>query len=678
MNKKICSLVSVVLLIFSLCAVPTSAQQEKLVLSEEGMIRLLPREQDGYLDLVPTDSEGNEVNLFSEENYAALPMTLSEETLPESYDLRNVGGVSYVTSVKDQEETKWCWAFAALGAAESNILKQNMAQEKWFTNDELRFSPLHLGKTAVTEKKGIEGLEGDYLTSSLNGSRAGNDMIAAASLSAGVGVQLEAEAPFSQRVYGLDEAQYGVSYYHLKDYSCLLFDRDNPSSDANALKRSILKQWVMENGACTVGYCYSSADMYQNETVQSLYHSEKGDVNHASLIVGWDDNFSAFDSANKPAQNGAWLIRNSHGTGNNVNGYFWLSYYDATIQIAGSVCMENADSYDNHYQYAGVASFGGIQAGESLVSEAANVFTAKSAETLKAVGVFTLTEGVGYEVKVYRGITEGGPESGTLCETLTGTFTGSGYHSVPLETAVSLSAGETFSVVVSLTGENAYMPFECYGTKMYDEEVGVGCREGETYVSAADAWYDVMNVTNSAGNLLIGNAPIHALTVNETQTEEKKTALTAAVTTAENRYGSRGTTKPLSAETKLWKQYLYDFGQAKGVLEKEDAQQFELHNAERNLQSAVNMLQKTTPTMLKYENNTVTIDSVKHLGEVLLVAARYKGDTLQGVLPQKVTLTGAVQTLDLSTQFSPQTDETVKIMLWSDWDSLKPLAACAE
>ena len=46
-----------------------------------------------------------------------------------SFDLRDVYGVSYVTSVKNQRPFNTCWGFAATSAAETSILGQGLVYE---------------------------------------------------------------------------------------------------------------------------------------------------------------------------------------------------------------------------------------------------------------------------------------------------------------------------------------------------------------------------------------------------------------------------------------------------------------------------------------------------------------------------------------------------------------------
>lgn len=126
-------------------------------------------------------------------------------------------------------------------------------------------------------------------------------------------------------------------------------DEYNPDTDLSSLvnygataikyldncSREEIKQEIMDNGSIYAAYSHST--FYENSD-RTAYFCPKGSpktTGHAIAIVGWDDDFAKenFKTANGilPENNGAWLVKNSWGNYNSLNGYFWMSYEDAYL-----------------------------------------------------------------------------------------------------------------------------------------------------------------------------------------------------------------------------------------------------------------------------------------------------------------------------------------------------------
>ena len=110
-----------------------------------------------------------------------------------------------------------------------------------------------------------------------------------------------------------------------------------------------VKDWILDHGSAIVYYSGSGSKMYRaSNNDYTLYSSADNSTNHGVIIVGWDDdyskdNFYCSTDKSQPENNGAWLCRNSWGTGWGNNGYFWLSYEDATAKYYYGVSIEEAD-----------------------------------------------------------------------------------------------------------------------------------------------------------------------------------------------------------------------------------------------------------------------------------------------------------------------------------------------
>ncbi len=255
-------------------------------------------------------------------------------------------------------------------------------------------------------------------------------------------------------------------------------------------------------------------------------------TNHEVVIVGWDDdypaeNFGCSDQGAIPPADGAWLCRNSYGSHwAGGDGYFWISYYDASVRynsarIDGRATVFDfapADNYENNYEYDGAAILGyvndsidgkGLSTGKVASADSrrwyANIFTAaandapRGTEQLRAVATYTYSAGVPYTVSVYTGLTDAAdPVSGTLAATQSGTFEFAGFHTVALTKPVSLREDERFSVVFSVGGAadgSIYLP-ACYTSANWHSTNET--LAGQSFASLdGKSWHDCSELKNA-------------------------------------------------------------------------------------------------------------------------------------------------------------------------------------
>lgn len=189
------------------------------------------------------------------------------------------------------------------------------------------------------------------------------------------------------------------------------------------------------------------------------------------------------------------------------DGYFWLSYHDATICNAVSITMDVANAsgtfssdYIYEYDFLGqssplVTSVGAFDSAKPV--EAANVFTAQANESLGSVSAATSERGSKVSVSVYR-LTDDATSptqsaSGTPELTTSATFDEAGYHTIELPSAVNLRSGERFSVVETITSaDGGYLPLELAEHDLAKHETVAKAGSGESYFSSdgGSTWTD--------------------------------------------------------------------------------------------------------------------------------------------------------------------------------------------
>lgn len=468
--------------------------------------------------LIPTyivDEDGNRVD-----PPAVQTVNAAAESLPAKYDLRSE---NCVTSIKNQSGAWNCWAFASLASMEISYVRQGFG-----TAANTDFSEAHLvwfgHRSRVDDLSDPTHGDGTFFQNPfLNG---GSWEEAAATVMRGSGLQLESNAKWINSYdsnvlmqMAQPESDRYASYARLMKVG--LIQKDQTSVDN-------IKRHVMSDGGVVV-YYYDDTSVEKtafNATYHSYYQNKhSGESNHAVTIIGWDDTFARTKFNTRPTQNGAWLVKGSWSEGYGDSGYCWISFEDPSIMCPASFVTAPGDIYDNIYQYDGAYPTWGIQPTGS--ASEANLFTAKKAERLTHVGVFSPNEQwMQITVRVY--VDEGNfslknnnPTNGMkLVNEATTTIDDMeyGYRTIPLKNPVLLQAGQKFVVEAEFkepSGGTFFLPMEGFSVaNPAEKQMSYGGSPGESFVHALGVWNDTnrLTITGDANGVDYNNVPLKAMT----------------------------------------------------------------------------------------------------------------------------------------------------------------------
>lgn len=513
--------------------------------------------------------------------------------MPSAFDLRSVdtdgdgeGDRCYVPPVRSQKPLGDCWAFAASAAAETSLLGSVLENDPEAYKT-LNLSEKHLAyfaSMAIDDPDHPQNGEGRYVTK-INDAHdiydEGTLHLAGSVYSMGVGPVLESEDPnyehrgkegvidrkkdaagdlydYSYSVnddWTLDESSRFRQDYVLTGMYELPCPNGSPSGELDDPEylyseegTAAIKDQLLKKHAVAIGFHSDSPELwesggegeYLNTATWAHYTWQRGigaPPNHAVTIIGWDDNYSAanFLEGHLPPENGAWLVRNSWGSGANEfpdratgmwglpidpddpskggSGYFWLSYYDQSITLPAVYYFDyslfGADDdagFDpktmirNQHDLMPNTKISQVLSGNE--GKMANVFMADTAQTLTSVSFMTSAPDTAVTYKIY--LLEpgyGSPEDGEPAAEGEAVCPYAGFHMASLAKQIPVEEGQAFSVVMTYRmadGTYAYAVALGSGKEAPNVKSGTFFRystavigKGESYICTDGSWADM-------------------------------------------------------------------------------------------------------------------------------------------------------------------------------------------
>lgn len=241
-----------------------------------------------------------------------------------------------------------------------------------------------------------------------------------------------------------------------------------------------VKQAVYNNGSVLTlanwNYLY-----IKGNSMNSINSNARDNLNHAVVIVGWDDNYDKSNFLQKPKNNGAFLVRNSWGT--NDHGYYWVSYEDKSIVPTYTIQdYEKTASNERIYNLEEGALCPTVTINKKTAGFV-NIFSLKGKEQLDKISFYTSDVGAEYQI-YYVPLDQNGNldlnDMKAISES--GTVNYEGYYTKQIKSPIIKQGKVAIMVVIKSSGKNTSMgaegTYDTASAKYYVPSIS----KGESYL----------------------------------------------------------------------------------------------------------------------------------------------------------------------------------------------------